>query len=133
MPLLVDGMNVIGSRPTGWWRDRDGAGRALVERLQRLARQRGEEIMVVFDGRPIDDLREGEHEGVLVLYAERPGPDAADDRIVTLVASAERPGELLVITSDRELRRRVEALGAAVAGPTGLLDQLDALEGKSRA
>lgn len=128
MQLLVDAMNVIGSRPDGWWRDRDGAARAFVERLQRLARQRGDEIVVVLDGRPSEQLPEGEHDGVLVLYAERAGPDAADDRIVTLVASAERPGELRVVTSDRELRRRVGELGATVAGATELLERLDALD-----
>ena len=128
MQLLVDGMNVIGSRPDGWWRDRDGAARAFVERLQGLASRRGEEIIVVFDGRPTEELPPGEHDGVLVLYAERPGRDAADDRIVTLVASAERPGELRVITSDRGLRQRVGVLGAAVAGATELLERLDALD-----
>jgi len=35
--LVVDGMNVIGSRPTGWWRDRPGAMAALVADLGRYA------------------------------------------------------------------------------------------------
>ena len=35
--LIVDGMNVIGSRPTGWWRDRDGAKREFIARLQDFA------------------------------------------------------------------------------------------------
>ena len=30
---IVDGMNVIGSRPNGWWRDRPGAMRALTDEL----------------------------------------------------------------------------------------------------
>ena len=49
---IVDGMNVIGSRPTGWWRDRQGAARRLVERLEQLVEATGDEVTVVLDGRP---------------------------------------------------------------------------------
>ena len=127
MHLVVDGMNVIGSRPDGWWRDREAASRRLVDRCERLVRADGAEVTVVFDGHPRDDPSEEEHTGVRVLYATRRGPDAADDSIVELVASAERSEELRVVTSDRELRRRVETLGATVGGATELLDRLDAL------
>ena len=40
--LVVDAMNVIGSRPTGWWRDRRGAMTRLVEELGRYAEATGE-------------------------------------------------------------------------------------------
>lgn len=131
MRLLVDGMNVIGSRPDGWWRDRDGAALRLAERLQHLAGASGdgEEVTLVLDGRPIEGMPEGAHGGIAVLYAARGGRNAADDRIVELVASAERPELFHVITSDRELRRRVEALGATVAGARSLLERLDDVEG----
>ncbi|BFO16449.1 hypothetical protein SHKM778_28370 [Streptomyces sp. KM77-8] len=43
-------------------------------------------------------------------------PGSGDDHMVALVAEAAgRP--VLVVTADRELRRRVTALGAEVAGP----------------
>ena len=128
MHLLVDGMNVIGSRPDGWWRDRDGAARSLVKRLRRLADLNDDDVTVVFDGRPIDDLPEGHHDGVHVLYAARRGRDAADDRIVDVVRDAARPNGLHVVTSDRELRRRVREFGAALGRVSELLAQLDALE-----
>src|SRR5687767_15566448 len=35
--LVVDAMNVIGSRPTGWWRDRQGAMARLVDELSGYA------------------------------------------------------------------------------------------------
>ena len=131
MRLLVDGMNVIGSRPDGWWRDRDGAALRLAERLQTLAGVSGDgdEVTLVLDGRPIEGMPEGAHKDIEVLYAERGGRNAADDRIVELVASDEHPELFHVITSDRELRRRVEALGATVAGARSLLDRLDDIEG----
>ena len=128
--LVVDAMNVIGSRPDGWWRDRDAAARRLIARLQRLALADRREITVVLDGRPLPDLPEGEHAGVSVLYAARAGRDAADDRIVELVASDPDPTSVAVVTSDRELAERVREMGAAVQGAGELLRRMDALEGQ---
>jgi predicted RNA-binding protein with PIN domain len=123
--LVVDGMNVIGSRPDGWWRDRDGAVRRLLGRLQGLARIDGQAVLLVLDGKPLSDVPEGDHDGVAVRYATRRGPDAADDRIVELVGARVESGDVIVVTSDRDLRRRVEDLGATVTGAGTLLSRLD--------
>jgi predicted RNA-binding protein with PIN domain len=116
MRWLVDGMNVIGSRPDGWWRDRSGAARALAAALKDLAAVTGDEITVAFEGSAIPDLPPGPDGQLQVLYARRKGRDAADDRIVEAVAADPDPGSLTVVTSDRELARRVIELGAAVVG-----------------
>jgi predicted RNA-binding protein with PIN domain len=129
--LVVDAMNVIGSRPTGWWRDRPGAVRELLGRLQRLVKETGDGVILVLDSAP-PDLTEGVHGGVRVAHATRRGRDAADDRIVSLVASDAEPSGLLVFTSDRDLRRRVTDLGAQVCGAGELwrrLDELGPVEG----
>jgi len=126
--LVVDGMNVIGARPDGWWRDRDGAVRRLLARLQRLARADGEEIALVLDGRPLPDVLAGSHGGVRVHYAGRQGPNAADDRIVELVGALEDPSEVTVVTSDRVLQSRVRDHGARVTGARTLLERLDELD-----
>jgi predicted RNA-binding protein with PIN domain len=126
--LIVDGNNVIGSRPDGWWRDRPGASRRLVASLQALARRSDDRISVVLDGRPLPDLPEGVHGGVLVAYASRAGRDAADDRIAGEVGQDRDPASLVVITSDRGLAERVRACGATVEGAGVLLARLDALE-----
>ena len=123
--LLVDGMNIIGSRPDGWWRDRDGAVRRLLARLQVLARASDDTFTLVLDGRPLTDLPEGEHDGVEVAYARRRGRNAADDRIVELVRESPTPSALAVITSDRALADQVRALGAEVSGARSLLARLD--------
>jgi predicted RNA-binding protein with PIN domain len=124
--VIVDGNNVIGSRPDGWWRDRQGAARRLIAALQALTRRTGDRISVVLDGRPLPDVPEGVHDGVLVAYATRAGRDAADDRIVAEVARDADPGSLVVVTSDRALAERVRALGARVEGAGTLLAQLEA-------
>ena len=126
--LVVDGMNVIGSRPTGWWHDRPGAARTLLRQLQALRAQHptsDDDLVLVLDGRPLPDLPEGPHGGVLVLYAQRSGANAADDRIVEELELDPRPEEVVVVTSDRDLRDRVTRLGAAVEGASALLRRLD--------
>ena len=124
--LVVDAMNVIGSRPTGWWRDRDGAVAEFVSRLARLAATVGNQVHVVIDGRPVDGATDDDISTLDVRYATRPGRDAADDRIVELLEELGDAGTVTVVTADRDLRRRVEARGAVVTGPTSLLTRLDA-------
>jgi predicted RNA-binding protein with PIN domain len=109
---IVDGMNVIGSRPTGWWRDRRGAMRDLVEELDGFASRSGDQVSVVFDGKPFDL----DGEAVDVLFASRRGPNAADDDIAALVEGDGEPGGLSVVTSDGDLARRVRDAGATVVG-----------------
>ena len=70
----------------------------------------------MFDGRPASGLEAGDHGGVAVRWAERRGRDAADDTVVGLVAADPDPGTRVVVTSDRGLAARVEALGAPVEG-----------------
>ena len=110
---LVDGMNLIGSRPDRWWNDRDGAVHRLVGELDRFAAATGEDVTVVFDRRP-PDLDPGRHGAVEVAFASRRGRDAADHEIVAMVAADPEPGGFLVITSDRRLAERVRDLGALV-------------------
>src|SRR4051812_30305760 len=125
MPVrwLVDGMNVIGSRPDGWWRDRTGAMRRLTRELDASAAAPGDPGAVVFDGRP----REIEAVRVDVRFARHRGPDAADDDIAAIAAGDDDPGALRVVTSDARLAGRVRAAGAEVVGAGELRRRLDAL------
>ncbi len=125
--LLVDGMNVIGSRPDGWWRDRPGAQRRLVEEIEAYCASSGEEVIVVFDGRPWEP--EPGEAGPRVTFAARRGPNAADDEIVRVVADDPDPSRLTVVTSDAELARRVRKAGAQVLGAGSFRRRLDELAG----
>jgi hypothetical protein len=114
----VDVANVMGSRPDGWWRDRPGAAVRLHAELAALAAR----------GRPVlpDDTEPEEFvmvlEGATRAAAARITGDvrvvqadgSGDDAIVALVREL----------SDRELRRRCEAAGAEVFGPSWLMGLL---------
>jgi predicted RNA-binding protein with PIN domain len=114
---IVDGMNVIGSRPDGWWRDRRSAMKRLVGELESL----DGEVAVVFDGKPFDI----ESDRVDVAFASRRGRNAADDDIAARVASDPDPRSLTVVTSDGDLERRVRASGANVEGAGAFRRRLD--------
>lgn len=83
--LIVDGNNVVGSVPDGWWRDLPGAVRRLLGRLVCLRRRVDVEIILVLDVAQ-SDLPEGDHDGIEVRYPQRPGPNAADGKILELLA-----------------------------------------------
>ena len=120
---LVDGMNVIGSRPDGWWRNRDAAVVALVKRLADWANTSGEEVIVVFDGDRPADLAPGPHDGITVVFAGRGA--SADDEIARRAAADPDPGSLRVVTSDDALAARVRAAGASVVGSGSFRRRLD--------
>ncbi|MGE0229397.1 MAG: NYN domain-containing protein [Dehalococcoidia bacterium] len=122
--LVVDGMNVIGSRPDGWWRDRDGAARRLHARLDAHARRHGLDVLLVLDGAATSDRHLGGF--VEVVFARDEGFRNADDAIVALVERELAPETIEVVTSDRELAARVRGAGGAVSGPRALLKALDA-------
>jgi predicted RNA-binding protein with PIN domain len=116
--LIVDGNNVLGSRPDGWWRDRAAATRRLVERLGAWSAATGEDVVVVFDGAPVPGL--AAPAALDVRFAP-----SADDAIVALVAAAPAPDRPRVVTSDAELARRVRAHGAEVLGAGGFRDRIE--------
>ncbi|MFJ9852602.1 NTP pyrophosphohydrolase [Streptomyces sp. NPDC101150] len=115
--VIVDAANVVGSVPDGWWRDRRGAAERLRDALPRYVDEGLPglvtpplEMVLVVEGaaRGVASV-----EGVRVESADGSG----DDRIVTLVAEEGGDRDCLVVTADRGLRGRVEALGARVTGP----------------
>ncbi len=111
MHWLVDGMNVIGTRPDGWWKDRDGAMLGLVDLLERWAAAEGDDVTVVFERPPSPPIRSTVVE---VAHAPRPKAHAADDEIVRRLRQRASTAEIRVVTSDRWLADRASALGATV-------------------
>jgi predicted RNA-binding protein with PIN domain len=121
---LVDASNVIGSRPDGWWRDREGAARRLLDELRKLAAT-GDDVTVVLDAGPAEWAgREGTFE---VAIAPRGGRDAADDEIARRLEADPDPASVRVVTSDSGLAARARACGAQVEGAGGFRKRLDRL------
>jgi uncharacterized protein YaiI (UPF0178 family) len=116
-------MNVIGTRPDAWWRDRHAAMVRLVDLLERWAAADGEEVTVVFEQPPSPPISSTVIE---VAHAPRPRRDSADDEIVRRLAADPEPGRVRVVTSDRWLADRVHAAGATVHQADSFRSQLEA-------
>ncbi|MGI9005987.1 MAG: NUDIX hydrolase [Streptosporangiaceae bacterium] len=150
--VVVDIANVMGSRPDGWWRDRAGAARRLVDQIADLS-MRGvsglpgdlavpalerwfPRFVAVLEGAATAAMGFGERgfgerdagDGLAGPAGLEPEVVAArgsgDDEIVRQAAAYAERGPVLVVTADRELRSRCTAVGAAVTGPRWLLDLL---------
>jgi 8-oxo-dGTP diphosphatase len=128
---VVDVANVMGSRPDGWWRDRAGAAVRLHAELTALAARGPAALASLGETEPAEFVMvlEGAARAASGRMADAGGPvrvvragGSGDDAIVALVR--ELPGRRIVVTADRELRRRCEAADATVLGPSWLLGLL---------
>ena len=138
--VVVDVANVVGSQPNGWWKDRAGAAQGFVSRLVGFAHDGidASELGLDFDrwwpayvavvesqarGARPDATAAGTgpelSAGVSVVDAAGSG----DDAIVDVVDGLQ--GAVVVVTSDRGLRERVERLGAMTRGAAWLTDRHD--------
>lgn len=132
--VVVDAANVVGSVPDGWWKDRAGAAARLRARLEGLAVSADDlelggdewfpEVSMVVEGqaRGIDD----DASAVAVIRAEAAGDDAIVAEVERRVAGAET---VIAVTSDRELRERVERAGAGQVRSAGWLLEILAAHG----
>ena len=121
MRWIVDGMNVIGTRPDNWWRDRDAAMLRLVDELERWAAATGEDVTVVFERPPSPPIRSTVIE---IAHAPRRKRDAGDDEIVRRLRADPNPSAVRVVTSDRALSERAETVGASVEGSRSFRSRL---------
>jgi predicted RNA-binding protein with PIN domain len=122
MRWVVDAMNVIGTRPDGWWKDRHAAMVRLVDQLERWAAANDEDVTVVFERPPSPPISSPVIE---IAHAPRPAPNAADDEIVRRLRDEPEPNQVRVVTSDRALADQVRSLDAAVEPAEAFRRQLD--------
>jgi predicted RNA-binding protein with PIN domain len=119
--LVVDGANVVGSRPDGWWRDRAGAAARLHGRLA-VADTSYDEIVLVLEGQAKAGVPRGRDSHLRTVHAAKDG----DSSIIKEAAAArDRGSDVVVITADRALGQRVESLGCRTMSPSWLLAVLD--------
>src|SRR2546429_9112322 len=100
MRWIVDAMNVIGTRPDGWWKDRHAAMARLVDQLERWTAATGDDVTVVFERPPSPPIRSTVIE---VAHAPRARANSADDESVRRVSADPDPGSIRRVTSDRVL------------------------------
>ena len=119
--LLIDAANVIGSRPTGWWRDRPGAARAFVERVRAAveAGRLAEPVVVVLEGAARGGVEAGVANGVTVVHASGSG----DDTLLEVAGDA--ASQVTLVSADRALCQQAMDLGADVERPGWLIHLLD--------
>ncbi len=117
--LVIDAANVIGSRPTGWWRDRPGAAGRFVEQVRATVAAGGVDapVTIVLEGQFRRGADEDDLDGVAVVHA----PGEGDDTIAAVAAAHDGA---VVVTADRELAGRVRSADGSVVGPRWLLDRL---------
>ena len=144
LTIVVDSANVVGSRPDGWWRDRLGAARRLRDQLTHVARHGIDTaslpagvsggglvrllprvvLVVEGDARPLagEQVSSAWWDAAVTIHAAvRDGDTAIVGHSEHLQAAG---AQTLVVTADRELRRRLGP-GVQVAGPSWLLSRLD--------
>ena len=111
MRWIVDAMNVIGTRPDGWWKDRQGARVRLVEQLERWAAPDGHQVTVVFEGPTSPPIHSS---AIRIHHAPKATANSADDEITRIVGADDNPQKINVVTSDATLADRVRTAGAGV-------------------
>ncbi|GAA2646976.1 hypothetical protein [Paractinoplanes durhamensis] len=118
--VIVDGANVVGSVPDGWWKDRPAAAVRLRDSLAAIIPDGLPdlpgpiEVTLVVEGKA-REIPQADN-GVTLARATNSG----DDKIVDLVRGEHRTRRVVVVTADRGLRDRVVALGAEVRGPSSV-------------
>lgn len=134
--VIVDAANVIGSVPNGWWKDRRGAAAGLRDRIDAFVGDGGSvrSGFLELDGTVVPGLDRGFPEWVLVTEGVARGigdgthvrvadaPGIGDDTIAGLAHELCATGHrVTVVTSDADLKARVQAAGAATRGVKKLL------------
>ena len=93
--LIVDGANVVGARPDGWWKDRAGAAARLHEQLL-VADIEYDVVVLVLEGQAKGGVRAGRDAHVRTVHAPKDG-----DATILAEArrAAEKGGRVVVVTA----------------------------------
>ncbi len=111
MPYLIDGNNLLGS----WGGPAvPGDGRLeVVRRVAEFCRAKGASATIVFDGSPFrPELGSGQGLGRVTLRFPAQGRDA-DSVIREIIDGSKRPGDILLVSSDKALYSYARTRGAS--------------------
>lgn len=118
---IIDGNNVMGSRPDRWWNDRPAAMARLTQEIAEWCWTHSDPVLLVFDGIAVDHVVELSGGNLEVRFAQRSGRDAADDVIAQEARS--QPSPLTVVTADKGLKDRLPS-AVRPEGPSTFLARL---------
>jgi hypothetical protein len=97
--LVVDGANVVGSRPDGWWHDRAGAARRLQEKLSAANLPYGEVVLVI-EGEAKRGNPAGQKGRVSTVHAPGLGDDAVVEEVNRQVGAGDGRAVSVVTAAD---------------------------------
>ena len=123
MPYLLDGNNLIGTY-LGASRPSQADRQALVQEIADRLRRTRARATIVFDGPAGERLT-----GLGALTVRVAEGRSADDEIVAAVERSRAPGELTVVTGDRQLASRVKDAGGKVVTPVAFFERFGASGG----
>jgi predicted RNA-binding protein with PIN domain len=118
---IVDGNNVMGSRPDRWWNDRPAAMARLIQEIAEWCWTHADPVLVVFDGQTIESVAELSGGNLEVRFAQHSSRNAADDVIVE--EARRQPSPLTVVTADKGLKARLPS-AVRPEGPSTFLARL---------
>jgi predicted RNA-binding protein with PIN domain len=121
MHWVIDGNNVFGSRPDGWWNDRPAAQTRFTQHVAEWCRSHDDAVTLVFDAPVSEDTLRLAGGNLVVVEARRRGRNGADDEIVRIVTAVDEPTQ--VVTSDRGLRGRLPD-GVEIVGVGSFRDRI---------
>ncbi|KRA29577.1 MULTISPECIES: NYN domain-containing protein [unclassified Nocardioides] len=122
--LIVDGANVVGARPDGWWKDRAGAALRLHDQLL-VADIEYDVVVLVLEGQAKGGVRAGRDAHVRTVHAPKDGDTTiVEEARKAVEKAAVKGGRVVVVTADRALDARVHGAGATTLSPTWLLSHL---------
>ena len=109
MPYLIDGNNLLGS----WGGPAvPGDGRLeVVRRVSAFCRAKGARATIVFDGAPFRSDLADQHLGAVTVRFPAQGLDA-DSLIRAILDAVDRPGDWIVVTSDKPVYSYARTRGA---------------------
>jgi predicted RNA-binding protein with PIN domain len=122
MPYIIDGDNVIGSSPDISLED-PKARPKLIYITRKFQENKKNNVTIVFDGMPESGVqREDISEKFCVRYP--PAGSSADDEIKRILSGFSHFKDVIVVTSDRELRTYAKKKGAKIINSVEFYFQL---------
>ncbi len=119
---ILDGNNIMGSRPDKWWNDRPAAMERLGQEIAQWCWSHEDTVHLVFDGPHVEDVGTLAGGNLRIQFAERSARNAADDVIVELV-QALGCADVTVVSADKGLKQRLPE-GVKTEGPGTFLPRL---------